>query len=295
MKNLISNFISLIVAGCILSATTVYAETSLYEVTNKKGESLYLGGSIHLLRPSDFPLPAEYQQAFDKSQMLVLETDLQKASSPEFGQKMMQQMMYTGGKNLGSELRPEVWKELQDYSAANQVPIGQLMQFKPFMVSLMMVMQQGQKSGLTQGVDFYFNQQARLQSKNIGELESADEVLNFMNALNDQDPNQTIIATLRDLKKMNDMMIKVTVAWRAGDLSLIEKEMLAPMKKEFPEIYRLLVADRNNKWMQKIEGMLATREKEMILVGSLHLVGDEGLLNQLREKGYQIKPVVAAK
>lgn len=295
MKNLISNFISLIVAGCILSATTVYAETSLYEVTNKKGESLYLGGTIHLLRPSDFPLPAEYQQAFDKSQMLVLETDLQKASSPEFGQKMMQQMMYTGGKNLSSELRPEVWKELQDYSAANQVPIGQLMQFKPFMVSLMMVMQQGQKSGLTQGVDFYFNQQARLQSKNIGELESADEVLNFMNALNDQDPNQTIIATLRDLKKMNDMMIKVTVAWRAGDLSLIEKEMLAPMKKEFPEIYRLLVADRNNKWMQKIEGMLATREKEMILVGSLHLVGDEGLLNQLREKGYQIKPVVAAK
>lgn len=295
MKNLISNFISLIVTGCILSATTVYAETSLYEVTNKKGESLYLGGTIHLLRPSDFPLPAEYQQAFDKSQMLVLETDLQKASSPEFGQKMMQQMMYSGGKNLSSELRPEVWKELQDYSAANQVPIGQLMQFKPFMVSLMMVMQQGQKSGLTQGVDFYFNQQARLQSKNIGELESADEVLNFMNALNDQDPNQTIIATLRDLKKMNDMMIKVTAAWRAGDLSLIEKEMLAPMKKEFPEIYRLLVADRNNKWMQKIEGMLATQEKEMILVGSLHLVGDEGLLNQLREKGYQIKPVVAAK
>ncbi len=295
MKNLISNFISLIVAGCILSATTVYAETSLYEVTNKKGESLYLGGTIHLLRPSDFPLPAEYQQAFDKSQMLVLETDLQKASSPEFGQKMMQQMMYSGGKNLSSELRPEVWKELQDYSAANQVPIGQLMQFKPFMVSLMMVMQQGQKSGLTQGVDFYFNQQARLQSKNIGELESADEVLNFMNALNDQDPNQTIIATLRDLKKMNDMMIKVTAAWRAGDLSLIEKEMLAPMKKEFPEFYRLLVAYRNNKWMQKIEGMLATQEKEMILVGSLHLVGDEGLLNQLREKGYQIKPVVAAK
>jgi uncharacterized protein len=294
MKNLISSFKSLIAAGCILSAT-VYAETSLYEVTNKKGESLYLGGTIHLLRPSDFPLPAEYQQAFDKSQMLVLETDLQKASSPEFGQKMMQQMMYTGGKNLSSELRPEVWKGLQDYSAANQVAIGQLMQFKPFMVSLMMVMQQGQKSGLTQGVDFYFNQQARLQSKNIGELESADEVLNFMNALNDQDPNQTIIATLRDLKKMDEMMVKATAAWRAGELSVIEKEMLVPMKKEFPEIYRLLVTDRNNKWMQKIEAMLATPEKEMILVGSLHLVGDDGLLKQLRKKGYKIKAVKATK
>jgi uncharacterized protein YbaP (TraB family) len=295
MKSLISCFKSLIAASCILSASTVYAETSLYEVTNKKGENLYLGGTIHLLRPSDFPLPAEYQQAFDKSQMLVLETDLQKASSPEFGQKMMQQMMYTGGKNLSSELRPEVWKELQDYSTANQVPIGQLMQFKPFMVSLMMVIQQGQKSGLTQGVDFYFNQQARIQSKKIGELESADEVLNFMNALNDQDPNQTIIATLRDLKKMDEMMIKATAAWRAGELAVIEKEMLAPMKKEFPEIYRLIVTDRNNKWMQKIEAMFATPEKEMVLVGSLHLVGDDGLLKQLRKKGYKLKPVKAAK
>lgn len=295
MKSFISCFKSLIVVSCILSTSTVYAETSLYEVTNKKGESLYLGGTIHLLRPSDFPLPAEFQQAFDNSQMLVLETDLQKASSPEFGQKMMQQMMYTGGKNLSSELRPEVWKELQDYSTTNQVPIGQLMQFKPFMVSLMMVMQQGQKSGLTQGVDFYFNQQARIQNKNIGELESADEVLNFMNALNDQDPNQTIIATLRDLKKMDEMMIKATAAWRAGDLSLIEKEMLIPMKKEFPEIYRLIVTDRNNKWMQKIEAMLATPEKEMVLVGSLHLVGDDGLLKQLRKKGYKIKPVKTTK
>jgi uncharacterized protein YbaP (TraB family) len=57
----------------------------------------------------------------------------------------------------------------------------------------------------------------------------------------------------------------------------------------------LIVTDRNNKWMQKIEAMFATPEKEMVLVGSLHLVGDDGLLKQLRKKGYKIKPVKAAK
>jgi uncharacterized protein len=295
MKNMISHLKALIAASCILSASASIAETSLYEIKNAKGDSLYLGGTIHLLKPTDFPLPDEYQYAFDQSQMLVLEADLQKASSPEFGQKMAQVMMYTGGKNLSTELRPEVWKELQDYSTANQVPIGQLMQFKPFMVSLVMVMQEGQKKGLTQGVDFYFNQQARVMNKKLGELESLDEVMGFMNALNDQDANQMILSTLRDLKKMDEMMATLTTAWKTGDLSIIEKEMLVPMKKEFPQSYQLMVADRNNKWLQKIEAMFATAEKEMILVGSLHLVGDDGLLKQLRQKGYQINPVKVEK
>lgn len=295
MKNLISHAKSLITATCILSASASFADTTLFEVTNKQGQSIYLGGTIHLLRPTDFPLPVEYQQAFDQSQMLVLETDLQKAASQENGQRTLQAMSYTGGKNLSTELSPEVWKELQDYSAANQVPIGQIMQFKPFMVSVVLIMQHSQKLGLTQGVDFYFNQQARTQNKPLDELESFDDVLAFMNKLNDQDPNLTIQSTLRDLKKMDELMVSLTQSWREGELSAIEKEMLLPMKKEFPEIYKLMVVDRNQKWMEKIQAMFATPEKEMILVGSLHLVGNDGLLKQLKDKGYKIKAVEVAK
>jgi uncharacterized protein len=295
MKNLISYAKSLIAASCILSASASFADTSLFEVTDKKGATIYLGGTIHLLRPTDFPLPVEYQQAFDQSQMLVLETDLQKAASPENAQRTLQLMSYSGGKNLSTELSPEVWKELQDYSAANQIPIGQIMQFKPFMVSIVLLMQHGQKLGLTQGVDFYFNQQARTQNKTLGELESFDDVLVFMNKLNEMEPNQTIQSTLRDLKKMDGLMTSLTQSWREGELSAIEKEMLLPMKQEFPEIYKLMVLDRNQKWMEKIQAMFATAEKEMILVGSLHLVGEDGLLKQLESKGYKIKAVKAAK
>ncbi len=295
MKNLISHAKSLITAACILSASASFADTTLFEVTDKQGQSIYLGGTIHLLRPTDFPLPVEYQQAFDQSQMLVLETDLQKAASPENGQRTLQAMSYIGGKNLSTELSPEVWKELQDYSAANQVPIGQIMQFKPFMVSVVLIMQHSQKLGLTQGVDFYFNQQARTQNKPLGELESFDDVLAFMNKLNDQDPDLTIQSTLRDLKKMDELMVSLTKSWREGELSAIEKEMLLPMKKEFPEIYKLMVVDRNQKWMEKIQAMFSTPEKEMILVGSLHLVGNDGLLKQLKDKGYKIKAVEVAK
>lgn len=278
-------------------ASNGMAATSLYEITTKQGNKAYVGGTIHLLRPADFPLPDEFQQVFDKSDVLVLEADLQKASSPEFVQQMMQLMMYKDGKNLSSDLRPEVWKELQEYAAANQIPIGQYMQFKPFMASLLMVIQDGQKKGLTPGVDAYFNQQAKMLQKKTGELESSQEILAFMDVMNHEDPNQMIIATLRDLEKMDEMMVTITAAWRSGNLSVIEKEMSKPMRKEFPTTYKIMVSDRNQKWMTKIENMLTTPEKEMILVGSLHLVGKDGLLKQLKSKGYKVVPVevIAAK
>jgi uncharacterized protein len=284
----------LLVAAAFCFSADAMAETSLYEVQNKKGEILYLGGTIHLLRPSDFPLPDEYQQSFDKSSVLVLETDLQTASSPEFGQQMVQLMMYKEGKNLSSDLHPEVWKELQEFATANQIPIGQYMQFKPFLACLLIVIQEGQKKGLTSGVDIYFDQQAKLTQKKKSELESATEVLAFMEEMNRQDPNSMVISTVRDLKKMDEMIVSMTKAWRSGDLTFFEKEILIPMQKEFPGSYKIMVLDRNNKWLPKIEAMLLTPEKEMVLVGSLHLVGSDGLLQQLRKKGYKIKPVAPA-
>jgi uncharacterized protein YbaP (TraB family) len=295
MKNPISYAKKLIIASCILCASVSFADTSLFEVTNKQGETIYLGGTIHLMRPSDFPLPDEFQQTFDKTDVLVLEADLQKASSPEFGLQMMQMMMYRDGKNLSLDLRPEVWKELQDYATQNQIPVGQYMQFKPFMACLLMVIHHGQKSGLTAGVDAYFNQQARMLQKKTGELESSEEILAFMETMNDQDPNSMVISTLRDLKSMDEMMVSLTKAWRAGDLATIEKEMLKPMKKEFPETYKIMVLDRNNKWMEKIQAMFKTPEKEMVLVGSLHLVGEDGLIKQLKSRGYKVKAVTAEK
>jgi len=144
--------------------------------------------------------------------------------------------------------------------------------------------------GVGQGVDSYFYQKAVLGGKPTQELETTDEVLKHLKALADVDANLIIKTTLRDLHKMDDMLGKSVGYWRAGELEKLDKEMAADMRKETPEIYQQLLIARNQAWLPKIEAMFASTEVELVLVGSLHLSSKDGLLAQLKKRGYKIKP-----
>lgn len=273
----------------VVFCSGVCAETSLYEIS-KGDRKLYLGGTIHLLRTSDFPFPEEFEQAYQLSDTLVLETDLQKASAPEYGQKFAQAMMYTNGSNLSKELSPEIWKALQAYGEQRQFPIQQMIIFKPMFVSLMMTVTEAQRLGMGQGVDAYFDRKARSANKPLGELETGDDVIGYMEKIADVDPDQLMRSTLRDLKKIDSMIDTMVAHWRKGNLKALDKEMAESMRQEAPEVYQVLVTERNQHWLPQITQMLATPETELVLVGSLHLSGKQGLLELLKKQGYKVKP-----
>ena len=283
---------SKIIVGLLACISVVAnAETSLFEIT-KGAQKIYLGGTIHVLRSSDYPLPAEFEQAYENADILVLEADMKKAGSPEFGQQMAQAFMYRDGKNLSQDLNPKLWQELQAFSQQNQFPLAQMSVFKAMFVSLSLSMSEMQRKGygVAQGVDTFFYQKAILNGKATQELETTDEVLAQLVSLADLDANLVIKATLRDLRKMDQVLEKSVGYWRAGELEKLDKEMAADMRNETPEVYEQLLIARNQSWLPKIEKMFASPQVELVLVGSLHLSSKEGLLAQLEKRGYKIKP-----
>jgi len=78
-------------------------------------------------------------------------------------------------------------------------------------------------------------------------------------------------------------------AWRRGDVSKLKELGITPFKNDFPEMHKALLIDRNNAWMPQIETMLKTRAVEFVLVGALHLAGEDGLLTQLSARGYKVR------
>lgn len=287
----ISRFLILL---CLLAGASTHAQTSLYEIS-KGNQKIYLGGTIHLLRSSDYPLPAEYDHAYQQADVLVLETNLDNAASPEFGQKMAKAFMYSGGKTLAEDLQPALWQELQTFSAARQYPIAQMSAFKAMFVSLSLSVVEMQRLGfgVAEGVDMVFFQKAKADSKPVLELESGDEVLTQLALLADMDANMVIKATLRDLHKMDAVLEKALGYWRRGELEKLDREMSADMRREAPEVYQHLLITRNQAWLPKIEKLFATTDVELVLVGSLHLSSKDGLLAQLKQRGYQVKPYLA--
>ena len=98
---------------------------------------------------------------------------------------------------------------------------------------------------------------------------------------------------LDDPKQAIQQMQDMHGWWRAGDVAKLDSELRAEMARKTPETYRLLDVERNNAWLPKVEARLKDSKADdtLVVVGSLHLLGDDGLVEKLRAKGYTVERV----
>jgi len=262
---------------------------SVWKVSNDQ-HSLYIGGTIHFLTPNDYPLAKEYDLAFDASDKVIFETDMQVVRSPEFAQKMMNQMMYSDGTTINRVLKPETYKALAIHLSSRNIPMQAFASYKPSLLAITLSVVELQKMGYTsEGVDMFFANKAQLQDKEQGWLETPDEQLSFMANLGGDDPNLMIEYTLKDIKKMPKMLGELHSTWLSGDMQGMTDVGITPFKAEYSDIYQDLLVTRNNNWIPQIINMLNDKPTEFILVGALHLAGPDSVLVKLKDKGYRIE------
>jgi uncharacterized protein YbaP (TraB family) len=262
---------------------------SVWKVTNDQ-HSLYIGGTIHVLTPKDYPLAKEYDLAYQASNKVVFETDMQTASSPEFAQKMMNKMMYSDGTTINQVLKPDTYKALAIYLSSREMAMQAFASHKPSFLAIMLSYLELQAMGYTsEGVDTFYSNMAKDQGKEQGWLETPDEQLDFLANLGGDDPNALIDYTLKDIKKMPEMFAKLHSTWLAGDMQGMADVGITPFKADYPTIYQDLMVTRNNNWLPKIVDMLNDPPTEFILVGALHLSGPDSVLAKLKAKGYKIE------
>ena len=257
---------------------------------SKDGQHLYLGGTIHLLTPDDYPLPPAFDRAYQQAARVVFEVDVQAVKAPAFQQRLMAQAMYTDGRNLRTVLKPQTYEALEQHLSSRGIPMFTMQTFKPGMLAMTLTVVELQRLGLVgTGVDDFFNRRARSDNKLLGHLETADQQLRFLVELGSGREDDVIAYTLQDIERLPALMRSMKAAWRSGDNRQLQEVALAPWKKEFPGVYDALLVQRNNAWMPQLEAMLNSAEVELVLVGALHLVGEEGLLAQLAARGYTVQ------
>ncbi len=271
----------------LVFSVSVSAQTSLWQIS-KGDKRLYLGGTVHVLGYEDYPLPEEFTQAFSNSKKVVFETDIVKAKEPEFAQKLLRQMTYPQGKSLKDVLNKQTYQRLVAYFS-DKVPMAQIDTMKPGMVVLMLSAIEFQRMGLvTVGVDEHFWNLARQEGKSIGTLETLDEQLGFLVNMGKGNENELIMSTLNELKQVDLMINTLRSAWRAGNELEMKNIVLQDMVDDYPELYQSMLVKRNHNWLPHIEAMMDNEGIALVLVGALHLVGDDGLLQLFRNKGYEV-------
>lgn len=272
----------------LFAVIVVNAQTSVWKVTGK-GSTMYLGGTVHLLRANDFPLPAQFDSAYAHSSAIALEANTDELQKPEVAQKMMQKMMLTDGKTLKTVLSDSSYAALEKLCTSMGLPIANLATLKPSLVIILASGMKLQQMGFsTDGVDKTFATKAQNDGKKILFLETIDQQIDFLANMGLGNENQLVMQSIDDLEKSGKIFPELVKAWRTGSDNGMSK-FADEMKKEFPDIYKSLLVDRNNNWLPVIESYLATPETEFVLVGSLHLYSPDGVVKMLKDKGYKVE------
>lgn len=266
----------------------VFAASPVWLVEHGDNQ-LFLAGTVHVLRPADYPLPAAFDEAYSQSQILVFETDIKKSQGAAFRNELMQAITLPENKTLLDILSKSTLAELDTFLQARQLSLNQFLRFKPSMVAMTLTLLELKKIGVDEnGVDQFYFKIAGWDGKTTLALESLQQQIEFLANMGEGLEDLLIKQTMEDVKTLQSQFSDMISSWRAGDTKQLEALFIEPMRQDFAPVYQQLLVDRNLNWIPQIVEYLKTQQTEMVLVGSAHLLGEDGLLHLLKEQGYKI-------
>ena len=280
----------LIFISLFLLLTTAFAQTSLWKVSDGKHE-IYIGGTIHVLRHSDYPLPREFDAAYKKADAVAFETDITQAQKPEFGKKLFQKLRYPQGRSLRDDLKRKTYLRLKKEMASAGLNMEHFDRFRVPMAVMSLMGLKLEKMGMnSSGVDDHFHKRALKDRKTLHFLEPIETQMDLIANMGKGHEDALVMQMLDELNMIDEVFVELTAAWRGGDLEKLDSYVLEPMLREYPELYDPLIKHRNDAWMDYLQPLIKKKQRVLVLVGALHLVGPDGLLVQFKKRGYRIEP-----
>ena len=275
----------------IFTASGVWAESSVWVVSSSRA-NVYLAGSFHMLRASDYPLPAEFFTAYNNSRKIIFEAPLDETAGAEHTGEFLSGAIYNDGTTLKNHISEAAYSKVEKFCKERNYPLDQYQIFKPALFLTMLTALEMNRIGADpqKGVDYFFNEKALQDGKATGSLETVDQQLKLLLSMDESMGSDQIIESIDEFKQIEAELNEYLAVWRKGDEVRME-ELFIKDFKSYRKLYQTLIVDRNNKWMTDITSYLNGSANTMIIVGAAHLVGPDGLVNLLRKRGYKVVKV----
>lgn len=250
--------------------------------------TVYLLGSIHALRREDYPLPTAYGAAYSQAEAVVVET----RTTGDAGQQVRQALGdLKGGPPLEERLAPAQLRRARELAEELDYDLDRLGRLDPWLAGMVVMREELRKAGFDprHGVDAFFQQRADADGKPVLTLESPAEQIHMLRQLPAGLQGDFLLRALQEAKALDQELSRLVTAWRAGDrkavLRLVRDEL-----KPFPDLRRRLVVERNRRWLPRIESFVGEERDYLVIVGAAHLLGEDGMLTLLRQRGYRVSP-----
>jgi uncharacterized protein len=249
--------------------------------------TVWLCGSIHLLRENDYPLPEPYVKAFEEAKTVVMELPPGSAEDPETQKKIQRAGTLPEGESLQRSVSAATWNALEGWCRQTGMSTETMQPMKPWFAAITVPVVTLQRSGfsVSRGMERWFA--ARLGNRKAEGLESAEQQLRLFDTLDPKTREDMILQAVEEAANAPARAGQLAEAWREGDATRLGAVMQQSLGR-FPDVTKLLLDDRHAAWIPAIERYLAGTETVMILVGSAHLAGKGSLIDLLEVRGVSL-------
>ncbi len=272
----------------LLLCVTVRADGALHSLWELHGKhnTVYLLGSIHVLRPNDYPLAPVVLDAYTHAGSLLMEVNLEEIDSGQVQAEMLASATLSDGKTLPDVLGKQRYERAAALAHDIGVELSQFDQFAPWFaaeaISELQLTQLGFQPA--NGVEMYFLDRARSDGKSVDGLETVHDQLSVFQNMSLDAQAEYLLSSLEqahDLPKEVDSMVR---AWQRGDTRWFESELQSDLGHD-SDLYQSVLVARNRKWVPKIEALLKGDKNYLVIVGTGHLAGQGSVVDLLKKDG----------
>lgn len=279
---------ALICCGIALQAVPARAQgPALWEVSGRRN-TVYLFGSVHLLRPGEFRLDGALERAYRDAEAVYLEVDMDDLSSQDLAGITAARALDPEGRNLDQLMGADA-PAAHDRAREAGIDLSLLAPLEPWFAALTVVTLSLAKEGYTagDGVEQVVLQRAAADGKEILGFETADEQLAALDAMTLPMQREFLLKSLEEAARPSESLAAFLAAWRDGDEAALAGELSSEFDSS-PELYQGLMVERNRHWLERIERLLDHERDYLVIVGALHLVGPDGLPAMLAAAGRDV-------
>jgi uncharacterized protein YbaP (TraB family) len=252
--------------------------------------TVYLLGSVHVLKQDAYPLDKSIEKAYENSPRLFFEVNLDELDAQKLQQLTFAKGVYNDGRTLKDDLSTQAYEFAKKRLTDQGLDIVKFERLKPWLLAMSIEVRELQRLGFdpSQGVDKYFYEKAKKDKKQIDGFETAEYQLNLMGDMPAGMQEAMLLQTMADIDDVQKEFNVIIEAWKSGNAEALDTVLLKSFQ-DFPDVYQRLITDRNKNWMPRIESLIGQKENAMIILGAAHLVGKDGILSSLKQKGYQVE------
>jgi len=284
------------IAVASLFATAAHAAGNglVFQLDGPNGR-FYLAGSMHLLHADRADLPAPLERAYRDSASIVMEVDTDDADAERAGARLLEAAQLAPEVSLPMLLGEARWNAVRAALTEAGFDAERASRFEPWGLALLLTQAGFTRQGYTAaaGVEQQLTERARRDGKPISGLETTQMQIALLDGLEPSVQRQMLDLTLEELQEMPQMLDELDVAWRAGDLPHLEALLLEGYR-QMPELYTALLVERNQRWVSQICTWPPAAPPRLVIVGPLHLVGEQGLPTLLQRAGYTIRRLTSS-